>query len=896
MVDETLPLTFEGTEAHLPPPSSQFTSGGRTKLAHKLSVDRHAIFTLVAELSQDNADHFCKCPTWTSYGGRIIDCCTELKDAMPKLQDVVSQLQEVAPRYDYDERTPGNGYRSLICIADTVLLHLVSILKACAEQRTQIMFRITHCCKELEAYATVVRFLCESFSKTLQAAAEMPSTSLFPELEGSYDKYHQILKDMEKLDASCFYGRPLGFQFSPSVSRVFRFIGIVLATYSLSWEKGHGAIGSLINSGRFFFSPEQRASRIIKVIKEADITFCKGFWNLSEMGNHVPKWFCPNMAINELRDLPSDGPLQLATVDGGTVLIPEPSVHTGKRPVKIRVLSFQARHGVSPNGLGARQPLSPYLLFHCHGGGYVATSSKSHETYLRVWAKLLNCTIVSIEYSLAPENPFPRATEECLFAYAWIVNNPALLGWTGEKLCMVGDSAGGNLIMSINLRLIQLNIARKPDGIVPVYTPFLFQYLPSPSRLLSMMDPLLHMGIVLRCVAAYTGGYAACGGQASPVQGETEGNKGHKSLQEYMEQVQKSKIDFSGGSQSIVSLVNLTAQDAHGYCNIEKKKKEPVKVDLDLNQNGETSKSGESEDTESEEDDNMSVSSVQVIADPLHIQLSTLFDSDLVDYLKNHPTTKSNIVVVDENGEEIIEGVEAEEKDDICPEMDVVDGTEEEEFHTSPSTPVNQAKPLAGSVSNNSLTAALQPVMTLCAAFNRVRKRLAVPSRDGAHKRSLSQNLVDTAALAAGHALDNLSDWLDRPTEKQKLERAQSTRSQMHAEEEETMERKRNVLEELAASDVPRDPLISPMYATDEMLRQLPPTFLIGCHLDPLLDDTIAFARKLRAAGGDVRSVDLIPSVPHGFLNFTLMSPECRDGAKLCLVRIKQALGITRDA
>lgn len=41
------------------------------------------------------------------------------------------------------------------------------------------------------------------------------------------------------------------------------------------------------------------------------------------------------------------------------------------------------------------------------------------------------------------------------------------------------------------------------------------------------------------------------------------------------------------------------------------------------------------------------------------------------------------------------------------------------------------------------------------------------------------------------------------------------------------MERKKNVLEELSASDVPRDPLISPMYATDEMLRQLPPTFLI---------------------------------------------------------------------
>lgn len=57
------------------------------------------------------------------------------------------------------------------------------------------------------------------------------------------------------------------FQFSPSISRIFRFIGILLATYSLSREKGHGPIGSLINSSRFFLSPEQRASRILKVFE-----------------------------------------------------------------------------------------------------------------------------------------------------------------------------------------------------------------------------------------------------------------------------------------------------------------------------------------------------------------------------------------------------------------------------------------------------------------------------------------------------------------------------------------------------------------------------------------------------------------------------------------------------
>lgn len=50
------------------------------------------------------------------------------------------------------------------------------------------------------------------------------------------------------------------------------------------------------------------------------------------------------------------------------------------------------------------------------------------QTYLRVWAKLLNCSIVSVEYSLAPENPFPRPTEEVLYAYAYIINNAAQLG------------------------------------------------------------------------------------------------------------------------------------------------------------------------------------------------------------------------------------------------------------------------------------------------------------------------------------------------------------------------------------------------------------------------------------------------------------------------------------
>ncbi len=141
---------------------------------------------------------------------------------------------------------------------------------------------------------------------------------------------------------------------------------------------------------------------------------------------------------------------------------------------------------------------------HAHGGGFIAHSSKSHEIYLKPWCKELKVPIVSIDYSLAPEHPFPRASEECFYVYAWCLNNAKMLGWTGEKIICVGDSAGGVLVTNIVQRAI-LNNVRIPDALIPIYAPFLLSYTLSPSRLMSVMDPLLNLGILWRCLAAYCG-------------------------------------------------------------------------------------------------------------------------------------------------------------------------------------------------------------------------------------------------------------------------------------------------------------------------------------------------------------------------------------------------------
>ena len=75
---------------------------------------------------------------------------------------------------------------------------------------------------------------------------------------------------------------------------------------------------------------------------------------------------------------------------------------------------------------------------HVHGGGFISQSSKAHEVYLKTITNGLSVPIVSVDYSLSPEHPFPKASEECFYAYAWCLLNKDKLGWTGEKIVVFG--------------------------------------------------------------------------------------------------------------------------------------------------------------------------------------------------------------------------------------------------------------------------------------------------------------------------------------------------------------------------------------------------------------------------------------------------------------------------
>jgi hormone-sensitive lipase len=101
----------------------------------------------------------------------------------------------------------------------------------------------------------------------------------------------------------------------------------------------------LLNSGRYLLSPEQRAEQIIKVTREADISFCSAFWNLSEIP--PPCLFCPPIEDYHITEIPMCGPLTLESKTPGKLIsVPEPSAHGPSAPIPIRILSGKYREGL----------------------------------------------------------------------------------------------------------------------------------------------------------------------------------------------------------------------------------------------------------------------------------------------------------------------------------------------------------------------------------------------------------------------------------------------------------------------------------------------------------------------------------------------------------------------
>ena len=361
---------------------------------------------------------------------------------------LLKKIELEAPRYDLDAVTPGNGYRGFLIMFDSFFKNCFSLCQRVNARRSSIFFQL-HIHSYIDdlnswnrMFASLKTFL--EHLETLNTWSQSDSNqSLFPT---EYHSSQELLEKTQAVEQYPFYGRHAAFQFYPSIAIALNGLLTLMAGYSDYYFSKSPDLWrmtrSLFMGTKYTFDPEHRGRRIVNTSQFATVDFCKSFWRLADIDimKKVPDKMCPQMQVNKLILIPPE-PLTLELSNGETVDIQPPSAHGPPSSIQVRLLSAKYRPGMPSSVAGriSRGSVSDSLLVHCHGGGFVANSSQSHESYLRYWADSLDIPIMSIDYSLAPEFPFPRQLQEILYAYAWALKNMDLLGTTGKKIVFAGE-------------------------------------------------------------------------------------------------------------------------------------------------------------------------------------------------------------------------------------------------------------------------------------------------------------------------------------------------------------------------------------------------------------------------------------------------------------------------
>ncbi|KAM4601457.1 LOW QUALITY PROTEIN: hormone-sensitive lipase [Polymixia lowei] len=554
------------------------------------------------------------------------------------------------------------------------------------------------------------------------------------------------------------------------------------------------AASSLFTSGKYAIDPELRGAEFERITQNLDVHFWKSFWNITETEvlSSLASMTSTQVKVNRALSVPPVSfDLPLAGNPKASVTIAPPSAHIGPAPVQMRLISYELREGQDSEALlslrsegGAislslgmkpkRSPPSPCLLVHFHGGGFVAQTSKSHEPYLKSWSQDLGAPILSIDYSLAPEAPFPRALEECFYAYCWALKNHHLLGWTGEKVCLAGDSAGGNLCLTTSMRAAAHGV-RMPDGLVAAYPATLLTAYASPSRLLTLMDPLLPLSVLSRCLNAYAG-----------MEPQTE------------KQVEKVST-LSTVRRDTALLLRDFRQGASNW--------------------------------------------IQSLLDP-----------------NRAPASPSTAAEAPPGAADAMR-TSISEASISSPHSDPPVPPEPTEFSTRRESSKSQTCHDLGIHQNSTSHAA-----PLLAERTPEDVNFFLSKEDDASISSaMSSVAIPPPDVEEGSDLEHPREF---PVGFEPLRSEQLAEMRMES------------------SPVARDPYCSPLLAPDSMLKGLPPVHIVACVLDPMLDDSVMFAKRLRNVDQPV-TLCVVDDLPHGFLSLSQLSRETREAADVCVERIR---------
>ena len=165
-----------------------------------------------------------------------------------------------------------------------------------------------------------------------------------------------------------------------------------------------------------------------------------------------------------------------------------------------------------------RAHMKKYVILHCHGGGYSTGSSLYARTLTSKLAESTSMDVLCFDYRLAPEHPYPAATEDAMKVWDYLM----LLRYGARDIILTGDSAGGNLALSLVLKLKEQG-RLLPRGIV-LMSPWTDLTSSGKSfEAKAEVDPVLDRDYIDRMVAAYAPDMDLKQPLISPLFGDFEG-------------------------------------------------------------------------------------------------------------------------------------------------------------------------------------------------------------------------------------------------------------------------------------------------------------------------------------------------------------------------------------
>lgn len=166
----------------------------------------------------------------------------------------------------------------------------------------------------------------------------------------------------------------------------------------------------------------------------------------------------------------------------------------------------------------ARAHMKKYVILYCHGGGYSTGSTVYARTLTTKLAESTSMDVFCFNYRLAPEHPYPAAAQDAMKAWNYLM----YLGYGARDVIVAGDSAGGNLALSLVLKLKQEKRIL-PRGLVLLspWTDLTASGKSYQSR--EKVDPVLDREYLARMVANYAEGQELKDPFISPLFGDFTG-------------------------------------------------------------------------------------------------------------------------------------------------------------------------------------------------------------------------------------------------------------------------------------------------------------------------------------------------------------------------------------